>query len=275
MRSMKSEAELTSRLVSGLETRRPERKVGSVVGRLLLHLAFLVIAVVAYSAHEHFKLNGESTPAFASLLAAAGFGLAPVRALVHAIFALEGRLLHLVHGVGGLALVGLTAGGVVSGGPLLTQAAMAPFAMMGAAQAVMHQDHPRNREQAEALRRFATSLPEVRELAASRDLTSPANVGRAVAVLTDLLGKAQALGETELRSDPGFQSALRRATARFGLALGLDAADQAIGKLAATPSGAAAVPDLRRRLASARRLVGEGPPRTPAGQAAATTPGPR
>jgi hypothetical protein len=272
MRSMKAEGELDSSVASGLAMRRPERGVGAVAGKLLLHLAFLAIAVVAYGAHEHFKLNGESTPALASLLAAAGFGLAPVRALVHAIFALEGRLLHLVHGAGGLALLGLTAGGVVSGGPLLTHAAMAPFAIMGAAQAVMHQNHPRNREQAEALRRFATSLPEVRELAASRDLTSPANVRRAVEVLTDLLGKAQALGETELRSDPGFQSALRRATARFGLALGLDAADQAIGKLAATPSGAAAVPDLRRRLASARRAAGEGTPRTPAGQAAAKSP---
>lgn len=263
MRSMKSEGELTSSTVPGLATQRLERSAGSVVGRLLLHLAFLAIAVVAYGAHEHFRLNGESTPAFASLLAAAGFGLAPLRALVHAIFALEGRLLHLIHGAGGLALLGLTAGGVVSGGPLLTHAAMAPFAIMGAAQAVMHQGHPRNREQAEAFRRFATSLPEVGELAVSRDLTSPANVRRAIEVLTDLLGKAQALGETELRSDPGFQSALRRTTARFGIALGLDAADQAIGRLTETPSGAAAVPDLRRRLASARRVVGEGPPRTP------------
>ena len=115
------------------------------------------------------------------------------------LFAIEGKVLHLVHGIGGLALGGLALGGVISGGPLLTHAALAPFAIMGAAQAVMHQDHPRNPEQADALRRFATSLPEVEQFTNSGDLTSPANVRRAVAVLTDLVTKAQVLGETELR----------------------------------------------------------------------------
>ena len=127
---------------------------------------------------------------------------------------------------------------------------------MAAAQALMHQNHPRNREQAEAMRTFATSIPEVASFTSSRDLTSPANVRRAVVVLTDLLGKAQVLGETELRSDPGFQSALRTATERFGVSLGLDAAAEAIGKLGATPEGARAVPVLRRKLAAARRSVG-------------------
>ena len=79
-------------------------------------------------------------------------------------------------------------------------------------------------------------------------------------VLTDLLGKAQALGETELRSDPGFQGALRTATARFGVSLGLDAADQAIGKLGETPAGARAAPELRRKLAAARRSVASSAP---------------
>jgi hypothetical protein len=115
----------------------------------------------------------------------------------------------------------------------------------------MHQDHPRSREQAEALRRFASSLPEVAQLTRG-NLSSPENARRAVAVLTDLIAKAQALGETELRSDPGFRSAL----ARLGLSLGLDTADHAIGKLSSSPAAAGAVPELRQRLAAARRTLG-------------------
>jgi hypothetical protein len=120
----------------------------------------------------------------------------------------------------------------------------------------MHQDHPRSREQAEALRRFATSLPEVQQFTGSGELTSAANVRRAVIVLTDLMSKAEALGETELRSDPGFQAALRRVTTRFGLSLGLDTVDQAIGKLAANPAAAGALPELRRKLAATRKAIG-------------------
>jgi hypothetical protein len=192
-----------------------------------------------------------------SLLLAAGFGFAPVRALVRELFVIEGKLLHLVHGVGGLALGGLVLGGVVSSGPLLTHAALAPFAIMGAAQAVMHQDHPRNPQQAEALRRFVTSLPEVEQFTKSGNLTSPENARRAVSVLTDLVMKAQVLGETELRSDPGFQSALRRVTTRFGLSLGLDAIDRAIGELSANPAAASTVPELRNQLAKVRKAIGD------------------
>jgi hypothetical protein len=245
-------------MADGVLARSPPvagRRAHELITWLVVNLAFLAIAAVAYCAHEHFKLVGESPRALASLIIAAAFGLAPVRALLRVLLAIEGRVLHVVHGVGGLALIVLTSAGVLSGGPLLTHAATSPFAIMGAAQALMHQDHPRNREQAAALRRFAASLPEIREFTTSRDLTSPANAHRAVVVLTDLLAKAQALGETELRADPGFQSALHQATARFGLTLGLDAADQAIGKLAASPAAAPAVPDLRRRLAAARRAV--------------------
>jgi hypothetical protein len=233
----------------------PPRAARSIAGRLLLHGVFLVVAVAALGAYEHFKLHGQSTPALVSLLAAAGFGLAPVRALAHELLAIEGKLLHLVHGLGGLALIGLASGGVVSGAPLLEHAALAPFAIMGAAQAVMHQDHPRSREQAEALRRFATSLPEVERFTSSGDLTSPANVRRAVAVLTDLVAKAQALGETELRSDPGFQGALRRTMTRSGLSLGLDTVDRAVGKLSASPAAASALPELRKRLSAARKTL--------------------
>jgi hypothetical protein len=132
---------------------------------------------------------------------------------------------------------------------------MAPFAIMGAAQAIMHQNHPRNAQQAEALRRFATSLPEVAEFTRSGNLTSPENVTRAVRVLNDLISKAEALGETELQADPNFQSAWAQATTRTGLTLGLDSIDQAINRLAANPAAAPAVPELRRRLAQARSLA--------------------
>jgi len=228
--------------------------------RIVLHLLALVGAAGLYVAHEHWAVSGDSTHSLLALIGAALLALAPVRAVLGSVFALEGKVLHLVHGVGGLALVGLAAGGVVSGGPLITHAALAPFAVMGAAQAIMHQNHPRNAQQAEALRRFATSLPEVEQFTKSGSLASPQNAARAVAVLRDLLGKAEALGYTELDADPGFQSALRQATTRFGLTLGLDQVDKAITALANNPKTASAVPELRQQLAKARRVAEQRPP---------------
>jgi len=222
---------------------------------ILLYCLFLVLAAIALIAYEHFKLLGQHTPAIVSLVTAGVFALAPVRALLGGLLSLKGTVLHLVHGVGALAFAGLSLGGVISGAPLVRHAALAPFAIMGAAQAIMHQDHPRNAQQAAALRRFATSLPEVQQFTSSRDLTSPANAARAVSVLSDLVGKAEALGETELQSDPGFQSALSRATTRVGLTLSLDTIDQAIQKLAANPAAASAIPGLRNRLAEARKTI--------------------
>jgi len=226
--------------------------------RILLHCLLLLLAAVAFVGYEHFKLNGQPTQALASLVAAGVLALAPVRALVGELFAIEGKVLHALHGIGGLAFVGLAAGGVISAQPLLNHAAMAPFAIMGAAQAIMHQNHPRNAKQAEAMRRFAGSLPEVAEFTSSGNLTSPENVARAVHVLNDLISKAEALGETELEADPKFQSALAQATARTGLKLGLDTVDQGINRLAADPAAAAAVPELRQRLARARGLAEAG-----------------
>ena len=156
--------------------------------------------------------------------------------------------------------MGLATGGVLPGGPLLTHAALAPFAVMGAAQAVMHQNHPRNARQAEALRRFATSLPEIAQFTQKDSLTSPQNAARAVVVLRDLLGNAEALGYTELDAAPGFQGALRRTTTRFGLTLGLDQADKLITALANNPRTASAVPELRQQLARARRVAEQRPP---------------
>jgi len=234
----------------------PKPAARSVFRRVLLHSLSLLIAAAAFVAYQHLKLNGDSTKALLSLVAAGVFALAPIRALIGELFTIESKVLHALHGIGGLAFVGLAAGGVISGQPLLNSAAMAPFALMGAAQAIMHQNTPRNAKQAEALRRFASSLPEVAEFTRSGNLTSPENVARAVHVLNDLISKAEVLGQTELEADPNFQSAWARATTRTGLTLGLDVIDQAINRLAVTPSGASAAPELKRRLAKARSLAG-------------------
>jgi hypothetical protein len=230
------------------------RPVRSVAGRFLLHVFFLVIAVGCLAAYEHFKVEGRSDLSIASLVSAAIFGFAPVRDLLRVLFKVEGKALHAVHALGALALLALPLAGVVSGTPVLTHAAMAPFAIMGAAQAVMHQNHPRNAKQAAAMQRFAASLPEVAQFAGG-SLTSPANARRAVAVLSDILSKAQALGQTELDADPNFQSALSQVSTRFGANLGLDAVDLVLGKLAANPATAGAVPGLRAQLAAARRTI--------------------
>jgi hypothetical protein len=227
----------------------------SVAARILLHGVLLLISVGCLIAYEHFRAGGHSGAAVVSLVAGAVLGFAPVRDLVRLVFKIEGKALHLVHGLGGLALLGLPVAGVVGGAPVLSHAALAPFAIMGAAQAVMHQGHPRNARQAAALQRFATSLPEVAQFASSKNLASPENARRAIAVLSDIVAKAQALGETELESDPGFQSALRRVSTRFGASLGLDAVALALAKLAANPGTAAAVPELRKHLAQARRTI--------------------
>lgn len=229
--------------------------VRAIVGKIFLHAGFLLVAVVAFGAYEHFNLAGQTTPSWISLVIAAGFGLAPIRAVLRELFLIESKILHLVHGLGGLVLGGLAIGGVVSGGPILSHAALAPFAIMGAAQAMMHQEHPRNAEQATALRRFVASLPEVAQFTKSGDLSSPANVRRAITVLTDIVAKAQALGETELKSDPGFQSALKRVTTHFGLSLGLDVVQEQIKRLAKNPAAANSLPELRKQLALARKKL--------------------
>ena len=240
--------------LSAREKRQPTgmKRIGL---RVLLHGAALAIALVCFAAYGHFKLAEQSTAATVSLVSAAVFGFAPLRDVVRLVLRVEGRALHFAHGLGALALVGLPVSGVVSSGPVITRAWMAPFAIMGAAQAVMHQNNPRNANQAAALQQFAASLPEVAQFANSKDLSSPANANRALAVLSDILAKAQQLGETELESDPGFQSALRETSARFGASLGLDAVDVALRSLSRNPAAQSAIPDLERRLTVARRTI--------------------
>jgi hypothetical protein len=240
--------------LSALTGRQPTR-VKRVGLRLLLHLGALVIAVACFAAYGHLKLEGRSTAAMVSLASAAIFGFVPLRDVLHIFFRIEGKALHVAHGIGSLALIGLPVSGVVSGKSVMSRAWMAPFAMMGAAQAVMHQNNPRNAKQAAALKEFATSLPGVAQFASPKDLTSAANAKRAVAVLSDVLAKAQALGETELESDPGFQSALRETTTRFGASLGLDAVDVALRNLSGNPAAQSAIPDLEKRLALARKTI--------------------
>jgi hypothetical protein len=230
--------------------------------RLLIYAACLVSASWLYVGYQHFKVSGQSTVATASLVAAALLALAPVRALVSELWGIEGKALHMLHGLGGLALIALPASGLVSGTPMLTHAAMAPFALMGAAQALMHSNSPRNAQQAAAIKNFAASLPEVAQFTKG-NLSSPANIARAIAVLTDLIGKAQALGETELQSDPGFQSGLKEATARFGLTLSLDSINHAVNALVASQADPAQVRALQRKMAEARETVSKNDNRAP------------
>ncbi len=236
----------------------PARTLRRVAVRALLHLACLVAAVGGFAAYAHFKIEGAATASLACLVAAAGFGFVPLRDVLRVFFRVEGKALHLAHAVGGLVLVALPLTGVVSGAPLVNNAWRAPFAIMGAAQAVMHQNRPRNARQAAALQRFAASLPEVAVFADPKSLANPVNAQRAVVALSDVLAKAQALGETELDADPGFQSALAQASTRFGASLGLDAVDLALTRLAANSATAGAVPGLRRQLARARRTLAGG-----------------
>ena len=231
---------------------------GAALARHLLHWVLALAGSAAlFVGYEHLKVNGQAMPAYACLAGAGLLALNPLKGLVHRVFSIERGVMHLAHLVGGLGLIALPAAGVVSGAPMLTHAALAPFAIMGAAQAVMHQNHPRSAAQAAALRNFASSLPEVEQFTRSGDFTSPANVARAVRVLTDLLSKAQVLGETELQSDPGFQSALKQVGVRTGLSLGLDAISHSIDVMARSPAAASAAPALRARLAHVRRSIAQ------------------
>ena len=233
----------------------PRRTLRASALRILLHVVALCVAVACLAMYAHLAAEGRSRAALVSLVAAAVIGLVPVRDVLHLAFGIKGKALHLVHALAGVALIALPLTGAVSSAPVLTHAALAPFAIMGAAQAVMHQNHPRNAKQAAALQRFAESLPEVAQFTTSRNLASPANAARAIAVLTDVIGKAQALGETELEADPNFQSALAQASTRVGANLGLDAVRLALAKLASNPASATAVPRLEAQLARARTIL--------------------
>jgi hypothetical protein len=134
-----------------IESQAVPRKRRPILLHLLLGCLSLLAAAGLFAAYEHYKLHDQSTASWLCLIAAALLALAPIRALLREFFAVEGKVLHLFHGIGGLALIALPLSGFVTGGRVLNHAALAPFAIMGAAQAIMHQDHPRNARQAEAL----------------------------------------------------------------------------------------------------------------------------
>jgi hypothetical protein len=226
--------------------------------RLVLHVLSLLIAIACYAASAHYRLEGRSTASLVSLIAAAVFAFVPLRDVLRIVFRVEGKALHVAHGLGSLGLLALPVTGAVSRTNVLNRAWMGPFAIMGAAQAVMHQNSPRNAKQAAALQRFAASLPQIAQFTGPGDFTSPDNVKRAIAVLSDILGKAQALGETELDADPGFQRALAQVSTRVGANLGLDAVDLALRNLATNPAAASAIPVLQNRLALARATIDVG-----------------
>jgi tryptophan-rich sensory protein len=248
------QARLIQQVQSSAERRESRKRIGTAM-RLVWHAILLLIAVACFAAYGHLKVEGRTTAAMTVLIVGAVCGFAPLRDVLRLVFRIEGTALHIAHGLGALGLVGLPVSGVVSGTPIFARSWRAPFAIMGAAQAIMHQNQPRNAKQAAALQTFAASLPEVAQFANSKDPISPANAKRAVAVLADIIGKAQLLGETELDGDPGFQGALRHASTRFGASLGLDAVDLALRNLAGNPAAASAVPALQRRLAQARQTI--------------------
>jgi len=236
-------------------TERPQPLRGASIAAHLLHWVLgLAGATALFVAYQHLNLNGATVPALGCLGATALLALSPLKALLHAVFTVERGAMHLLHVVGALGLVALPVSGLVSGTPVLTRAALTPFAMMGAAQALMHADTPRDAAQARIMRSFVTSLPQVAQIT-SHDFTSAVNVEHAITVLGDLISKAQILGETELESDRGFQSALKRVGIRTGLSLSLDAINHSIDVMAQSPAAAAAAPALRTRLAQVRRSI--------------------
>ena len=93
----------------------PRFSLGSAVTRILLHVVFLLVAVGCLAAYEHFKAGGRPDAALASLVGAGLFGFMPLRDLIGILFRIEGTALHLVHGLGGLALIALPLSGAVSG----------------------------------------------------------------------------------------------------------------------------------------------------------------
>jgi hypothetical protein len=239
----------------GRPAAQPPPRRAALAAHLLHWVLGLGGAVVLFVAYQHLKINGAAIPAYGCLGAAALLALSPLKALLHAVFTVERGAMHLAHVVAGLGLVALPASGIVAGTPVLTHAALAPFAMMGAAQALMHSNKPRDAAQARAMRSFVSSLPALAQFSSSRNFTSPATAQRAVTVLGDLISKAQTLGETELASDPGFQSALKQVGVRTGLSLSLDAISHSIDVMERSPAAAAAAPALRARLVRVRRSL--------------------
>jgi hypothetical protein len=240
-----------------------------------LHGLLLTAALGAFLAYGHYKLQaGSASTAHVFLGTSALLGFAPIRSIAHGIFAIEGKALHLLHGLGGLGLFALVGTGAVSGDRFSVDAALAPFSLMAAPQAFLHPHRASSPEEATAARRFIEGLPQLEALARPGALTSPEGMTQAMRALTTAVAKAEALGRAELKNDPGFQNAaatvgspgfaenLRRKLWRGGLTLGLDSVERAMerteqaARAQGSPGNLERVAQLRRRLTADRDRLG-------------------
>jgi hypothetical protein len=222
----------------------------------LIHAASFVAGLCCLAAWRVLRLDGYSTASMGALVAAGLLLFSSLHLVLDAVFAIGRRLRHAAHIVASLGFAGLAVGGHLNHLPVLNEAALAPFAMFGAVQALTHSGQPRNQEQAAALQHFLSGMREIEGLDFSgRSLEGTQHTA---AVLKDLIARARLLGTTELRSDPGIQSALRQVAARSGLSLGMDNLEGAIDKLASQPGGERAAHELHRELTAARRKIAAG-----------------
>ena len=217
------------------------RFAASASAKLLVHGGALLIALACFAAYGHFKLEGQSTAAMVSLASAAVFGFTPLRGCCASYFASRESAAHRPR-FGQPRAHRAPVSGVVSSRPVLTRAWMAPFAMMGAAQAVMHQNNPRNAKQAAALKQFATSLPEVAQFAGPKDLVAAnAKARRRRAVRHSRQGASLGRDRARIRSGISERAAKPRAIRREPWPRRVDVA---LRNLSGNPAAQSAVPDL-------------------------------
>src|SRR5262245_12719792 len=76
-----------------------------VVRTVMLHALCVALAILLFAAYEHLAVHGQSPRSLACLVGAAVFALVPLRAVLGALFSVETKVMHLLHGVGGLFLV--------------------------------------------------------------------------------------------------------------------------------------------------------------------------
>ena len=88
---------------------------------VLVHFAIFVScaagALGLFVCYQHFRDSGQTGLSTGCVIAAALLALVPLRALLREIFGIEGKVAHLMHGLGGLALVALPVSGAGDGHP--------------------------------------------------------------------------------------------------------------------------------------------------------------
>ena len=70
-----------------------------VVRTVMWHALCVALAIVLFAAYEHLAVHGQSPRSLACLVGAAVFALVPLRAVLGALFSVETRVMHLLHGV--------------------------------------------------------------------------------------------------------------------------------------------------------------------------------